>query len=135
MVSLEDGSNVRMAFGKGIRCPLTTDRHRSPLRRSRGIHPHKGCDTLLWTTFLALSFNMRMTLILVKADMEQILKLRSILKMLSVLLVWRSITTRALSSLSVSVLLERAADLATALGCPISSFPKTYLGLPLSDPK
>jgi hypothetical protein len=35
----------------------------------------------------------------------------------------------------IHVSASRAADLAAILGCPVSSFPQTYLGLPLSDRK
>jgi hypothetical protein len=46
----------------------------------------------------------------------------------------QSIFTRALS-FPIHVSASRAGDLAAILGCPVSSFPQTYLGLPLSDRK
>jgi hypothetical protein len=37
--------------------------------------------------------------------------------------------------LSMHMSPQRAASLASILGCPVSSYPQTYLGLPLSDQK
>jgi hypothetical protein len=74
------------------------------------------------------------TLVILRADPAQLRRLRSVLDALS-RATGLAINFHKSSFVPIHVHPARAAELAAMLGCPVSSFPQTDLGLPLSDRK
>jgi hypothetical protein len=74
------------------------------------------------------------TLIIQRADLSQLHRLREVLDSFS-RGTGLAINFHKSTFVPIHVSVLRADDLATILGCPVLSFPQTYLGLPLSDQK
>lgn len=74
------------------------------------------------------------TLLILRADRGQLTLLRDILDSFS-LATGLEINYHKSTFVPIQVAPDRAAELASVLGCPTASFPQTYLGLPLSDSK
>ena len=74
------------------------------------------------------------TLLVLRADRAQVRRLRELLDIFS-RATGLCINFHKSTFVPICVEDDLAADLAGILGCPVSTFPQTYLGLPLSDRK
>ena len=74
------------------------------------------------------------TLLVLRADRAQVRRLRELLDIFS-RATGLCINFHKSTFVPICVEHDLAVDLAGILGCPVSSFPQTYLGLPLSDQK